>query len=175
MIFNNKLFKENPLHLYSFDIVDNILKLVLINIDNKDVSTIFIVHNEHDYQIEVNSKDKVIEVEIECKEKTNSLETPIIKEAIIDGIRVNFNYSYEYLYIIQPKSIASMKDEKYLYIQKMVKYNGCKKENVKCYSDQFKDYWHCSCGSVNLNCQDECISCGIDRNTLFTQEIDNSV
>lgn len=175
MIFNNKLFKENPLHLYSFDIVDNILKLVLINIDNKDVSTVFIVHNEHDYQIEVNSKDKVIEVQVECKEKTTSLETPIIKEAIIDGIRVNFNYSYEYLYIIQPKSIASMKDEKYLYIQKMVKYNGCKKENVKCYSDQFKDYWHCSCGSVNLNCQDECISCGIDRNTLFTQEIDNSV
>ena len=105
-----------------------------------------------EYTIEVDSKNEIIELTCEYFDK-EELGTPIIKWAIINEQKIELSYGENYLYIISPKSIASMKDEKYLYINKMIKYNGCERKNVICQADQFKDYWHCSCGTVNLNSQ----------------------
>ena len=175
MIFNNKFFRSNPLHLYSHDIVDGELKLSIVNNNKSFISKIFVMHKKSMYEFDVNSNDSVIELSTKCQDVDYLLDAPIIKEAIIDSEKVILDYKEDFLFIIQPKSISSMKDEKYLYIQKMVKYNGCKKENVKCSCEQFNDYWHCTCGSVNLNSQDKCIKCGIEKQKLFSLEIDNSV
>lgn len=174
MNFNNRLYKDHPLHLYSHEVVDNKLNLTIININKKRVSTIFVEFNDAQITFEVDTNDEVIELSNEYFNK-NQLGTPIIKWAIIEDEKIDFYYEKDYLYIITPKSIASMKDEKYLYINKMVKYNGCQKQNVICQADQFKDYWHCSCGTVNLNSQDKCLKCGIEKEKLFSTEIDNSI
>lgn len=174
MNFNNRLYKEHPLHLYSHELVDNKLHLTIINVNKGTVSTIFVVFNKKEYTIEVNSKNEIIELTCGYFDK-EELGTPIIKWAIINEQKVELSYGENYLYIISPKSIASMKDEKYLYINKMIKYNGCERKNVICQADQFKDYWHCSCGTVNLNSQSNCLKCGIEKEKLFSTEIDNSL
>ncbi len=175
MEFNRRLYKNNPLHLYSYEINKNIFKVVIININKGFISNLVITYQNIDYSFEINSSDTVIELEENIISNNYVNEIPLIKEANINNQLCVLEYEREYQYIIQPKSIANMRDEKYLYIRKMVKYNGCKKENVKCNADQFKDYWHCTCGSVNLNCQEECINCHIDKEKLFSYEVDNSI
>ena len=175
MEFNRRLYRDNPLHLYSYQIDKETFKLVIINVNKGNVSSITISYQDRDYEFDLKTSDPVIELEDNIISNSFVNEVPFIKKAVIEDREIVFEYSKNYLYLLQPKSIANMRDEKYLYIQKMVKYNGCKKENVKCCADQFKDYWHCTCGSVNLNCQDECISCHINKELLFSHEIDNSV
>ena len=175
MEFNKILYRDNPLHLYSYEINKGSFKVIVINNTKELVSSIVISYQDNDYLLDVNSSEGVIHLEQEIKFNTFVNEIPQIKSAIISGKEVEMKYDKNYLYIIQPKSIANMRDEKYLYIQKMVKYNGCKKENVKCTADQFRDYWHCTCGSVNLNSQDTCINCHHSKELLFTHEVDNSV
>ena len=174
MIFNNKFYRTLPLHLHSYEVVDKKLKLTIINVNKERVSSLFVVLNDEEFVFETDTNDEVIELTCDCSGK-NNLITPIINWAIIDGEKIEFNYDEEYLYLISPKSIASMKDEKYLYINKMIKYNSCQKKNVICQADQFKEYWHCSCGTVNLNSQEKCLKCNIEKEKLFSTEIDNSI
>ena len=175
MGFNNKLYRNHPLHIYSHEVEKDILKLVIINVNKEKVTDVTISYQDIEYSFNVDSCETVIEKEVQIVSKNYVIEAPIILKANINDEKVSFNNDDSYIYIIQPKSIANMRDEKYLYIQKMVKYNGCKKENVRCNADQFRDYWHCTCGHVNLTCQDECIHCHIKKAVLFSHEIDNSI
>ena len=175
MEFINRFQKKNPLHIYSYVVENNILKLIIINISLSSVGKVTIKYNDKFYDIDLNNRnDKVFEVSCEISKKIR-IEQPRISKAEINNEEVSFSYTTDYIYLIEPKSISSMMNEKYLYIQKMVKYNNCKKENVRCVADQFTDYWHCTCGSVNFNMQDECINCKIKKEDLFSHSIDNSV
>ena len=60
MIFNNKFFRSNPLHLYSHDIVDGELKLSIVNNNKSFISKIFVMHKKSMYEFDVNSNDSVI-------------------------------------------------------------------------------------------------------------------
>lgn len=173
MIFNNRFYKNNFLHVYSHDVEDNVLKLTIINIKDINVQSIKVSFQENIYDVEVNSCEQVIDLNIVLATKSVFIETPIITSITFDGKEVECVYD-DYMYLIQPKSISNMRCEKYLYIKKMVKYNGCKKENVHCHADQFKDYWHCTCGAINFNVQQKCIKCGNSKETLFSTPIDNS-
>ena len=168
----NRYYPKNPLHLYSFDVEDNQVNIVLINLIDAFVETIKVSYHEHVYELVLNSKEQVINLSFELTSRSAYLITPCIESAVIDGKTVEFFYD-EFKYLLIPKSINNMRDEKYLYIQKMVKYNGCIKENVRCSTEQFEDYWHCTCGGLNFNCQSKCIKCGIEKETLFSTKIDN--
>ena len=87
MNFNNRLYKEHPLHLYSHELVDNKLHLTIINVNKGMVSTIFVVFNKKEYIIEVDSKNEIIELTCEYFDK-EELGTPIIKWAIINEQKV---------------------------------------------------------------------------------------
>ena len=62
MNFNNRLYKDHPLHLYSHEVVDNKLNLTIINIIKKRVSTIFVEFNDAQITFEVDTNDEVIEL-----------------------------------------------------------------------------------------------------------------
>ena len=172
MGFINCYYKNNPLHMYSYEVDGKKLKVVFINIHDRFINSVVINYQEHYYNLEPNSSQQVFEYEIELKERKPYTELPSFVEAIIDGEKVSFTYE-DLQYLLIPKSINNMRDEKYLYIQKMVKYNGCEKKNVRCSLEQFEDYWHCTCGGLNFNNQKACMKCGVEKEKLFSHKVDN--
>ena len=49
MIFNNRFYKNNFLHVYSHDVEDNVLKLTIINIKDINVQSIKVSFQENIY------------------------------------------------------------------------------------------------------------------------------
>ena len=78
MEFNKILYRDNPLHLYSYEINKDSFKVVIINNTKNLISSIIISYQDNDYLLDVNSSECVIELEQEIKSNTFVNEIPQI-------------------------------------------------------------------------------------------------
>ena len=168
-MFNNQFYKENPLHVYSYEEKNGHYVVSIINLNLGHVEEVTFAQGKENITIKVDTNSDNFNVEFDVSD-IYFVEKPTICNAVIDGKKIDFTY-IDCEYIIQPKSIFSMRRERFLYVQKMVKQNGLKKENITCEAVRFDSYWHCTCGHINFNCQDKCMNCHEEKRKIFNNEV----
>lgn len=172
MIFNNVLFPNNNLHIYSYEIIDNILYLKIINRNKELIQSINILYGENNYLIEVNSSSQILSLKQEVSLSFYNDKPSIVSFSTNEKL-YQFDTSKKE-FIILPKSINNMHNEKYLYEKKLSKALNCPKKNIITLPALYPSYWHCCCGCVNLNEQEECLNCHLKKNDVTSIKIDTS-
>lgn len=172
-MFEVSKFYPHKLHLLRFDYVDDEVKLCISNEEDDEIESIKVSFLGEEKNIEVKSSDKMLF--LSCKANNiNSYKEPIIISYIFQGKEIILDYSLEASYFVKPKSISSMGNEKFYYKNEVSKITGCKKSNIKYEAQNYGNYWNCVCGTSNMEKQDKCYNCSINKSVLFENKINCS-
>lgn len=166
----NHLFIDFPVHLNSIEEVNKGYQLTFSNIKRSKVDQVTIVFGKESLQLEVNSDQEFFDVIIENKINFVNERTFHFKDVVIEGV-VYSTKNYEELAITRAENVHTLRYERKYYQDKISKQIDRPSSEVEFVAQNNQFYWKCVCGNTNIEGEETCHSCGVEKDKLFAIEL----
>ncbi len=168
--FINHIFIDFPIHLNSIKEIDKGYQLTFRNQKRYKVDHVSVTFGKELIQLDIDSDQEYFYAVIGKKSGSVSEKSFCIKDVVIEGV-VYSTKDYEKLNISPSESVHTLRYERIFYQHKIGEQISRPYREVKFIAQNNPFYWKCVCGNTNLEGEDTCHLCGVQKDELFAKEL----
>ncbi len=167
----NKFYLNFPVHFYSYQKDEKKIDMVFYNEEQQLIKSITLDFGEERLTQQVDSGEKIIKLSLDLDKIKDRHQKPVLYSCLVGDKEYLLEDCKDTYTIKAPESIFNLGQERFFYSQELAKLTNRPKREIQYIADEAPHYWHCTCGTYNLNSFEKCTNCGNEKQVLFSKTI----